>query len=269
MSMPFYVSPEQVMKDKADYARKGIARGRSGVVIQYAGGILFVAPNPSRALHKISEIYDRIAFAAVGRYNEYENLRKAGVTYADVTGYQFDRRDVTARGIANWYAQQLGQIFTESSKPFEVEIIVAEAAESASDDQIYRITFDGSVADEHGFAAIGGQADQVSTVLKEHYSDGMSLTEALSAALAALAAPNNGEQANGPSSQLEVAVLDRSRPHRTFRRLVGSRLEELLQESRPAQSADSAPDTTDDEEPIGPSAPADGNPTPGTSTGPT
>jgi proteasome alpha subunit len=268
VSMPFYVSPEQVMKDKADYARKGIARGRSGVVIQYDGGILFVAPNPSRALHKISEIYDRIAFAAVGRYNEYENLRKAGVTYADVTGYQFDRRDVTARGIANWYAQQLGQIFTESSKPFEVEIIVAEAAESASDDQIYRITFDGSVADEHGFAAIGGQADQVSTVLKERYSDGLSLTEALGAALAALAAPNNGEQADVPSSQLEVAVLDRSRPHRTFRRLVGARLEELLQESRPAESADSAPDTTDDE-PIGPSAPADGNPAPGTSTNPT
>ena len=194
MSMPFYVSPEQVMKDKADYARKGIARGRSGVVIQYAGGILFVAPNPSRALHKISEIYDRIAFAAVGRYNEYENLRKAGVTYADVTGYQFDRRDVTARGIANWYAQQLGTIFTESSKPFEVEIIVAEAGESADADQIYRITFDGSVGDEHGFAAIGGQADQVATVLKERYSDGMTLSEALSAALAALAAPGNGER---------------------------------------------------------------------------
>ena len=138
MSMPFYVSPEQVMKDKADYARKGIARGRSVVVIQYAGGILFVAANPSRALHKISEIYDRIAFAAVGRYNEYENLRKAGVDYADVTGYQYDRRDVTARGMANAYAQQLGTIFTESSKPYEVEIIVAEVGENVDADQIYR-----------------------------------------------------------------------------------------------------------------------------------
>ncbi len=269
MSMPFYVSPEQVMKDKADYARKGIARGRSGVVIQYAGGILFVAPNPSRALHKISEIYDRIAFAAVGRYNEYENLRKAGVTYADVTGYQFDRRDVTARGIANWYAQQLGQIFTESSKPFEVEIIVAEAGESAADDQIYRITFDGSVGDEHGFAAIGGQADQVATVLKERYSEGMSLTEALSAALAALAAPGNGERPDIGTSQLEVAVLDRTRPHRTFRRLQGTRLEQLLAESRAAEPAEAestespeagAPATGPASPPdaIGPSAPADG-----------
>ena len=124
MSMPFYVSPEQSMRDKADYARKGIARGRSCVALQYAGGILLVAPNPSSALHKISEIYDRIGFAAVGRYNEYENLRKAGVTYADITGYQFDRHDVTARGIANWYAQTLGTIFTESPKPFEVEIVV-------------------------------------------------------------------------------------------------------------------------------------------------
>jgi proteasome alpha subunit len=253
VSMPFYVSPEQVMKDKADYARKGIARGRSGVVVQYAGGILFVAPNPSRALHKISEIYDRIAFAAVGRYNEYENLRKLGVTYADITGYQFDRRDVTARGIANWYAQQLGAVFTESTKPFEVEIIVAEAGDSPEDDQIYRITFDGSVTDEHGFAAMGGQADQVAAVLKERYSEGMSLTGALGAALAALAAPGNGEQPDVAASQLEVAVLDRARAHRRFRRLQGARLEELLSESRP---------------PAAPSPPPDSEPGPGTSTGP-
>jgi proteasome alpha subunit len=280
VSMPFYVSPEQVMKDKADYARKGIARGRSGVVIQYAGGILFVAPNPSRALHKISEIYDRIAFAAVGRYNEYENLRKAGVTYADVTGYQFDRNDVTARGIANWYAQQLGTIFTESTKPFEVEIIVAEAGETSDNDQIYRITFDGSVTDEHGFAAMGGQADQVATVLKERYSDGMSLSDALSAALAALAAPGNGERPDMTASQLEVAILDRSRPHRTFRRLQGARLEELLAESRPAVPAGpagpaesggpagDAPATGPSAPPAtGPSAPPS-EPGPGTSGGP-
>ena len=169
--MPFYVSPEQAMKDKADYARKGIARGRSGVVIQYDAGILFVAPNPSRALHKISEIYDRIAFAAVGSYNEYEILRKAGVRYADLTGYQYDRQDVTARGLANWYAQTLGTIFTDSPKPFEVEIVVAEVAEVPAEDQIYRITFDGSVNDEHGFVAMGGQADAIATVLKEHYTD--------------------------------------------------------------------------------------------------
>jgi proteasome alpha subunit len=276
VSMPFYVSPEQVMKDKADYARKGIARGRSGVVIQYAGGILFVAPNPSRALHKISEIYDRIAFAAVGRYNEYENLRKAGVTYADVTGYQFDRRDVTARGIANWYAQQLGTIFTESSKPFEVEIIVAEVGETIDADQIYRITFDGSVADEHGFAAIGGQADQVSTALKDRYSPEMSLSDALSAALAALSVPssNGGEGPDLAVTQLEVAVLDRTRSHRTFRRLAGARLEELLSESRPA-AGDTTPSAgnplasaPDDDTAIGPSAPDDGNPSPGTSTDP-
>src|SRR3979409_381531 len=184
--MPFYVSPEQAMKDKADYARKGIARGRSGVVIQYDGGILFVAPNPPSALHKISEIYDRIAFAAVGRYNEYEALRKAGITYADVTGYQFDRRDVTARALANWYAQTLGTIYTESQKPYEVELVVAEVGDTPADDQIYRITFAGSVSDEPGFVAFGGQADQVAAALKERFSDGMTLEEALEAALEAL-----------------------------------------------------------------------------------
>src|SRR2546430_4964219 len=189
--MPFCVSPEQQMKDKADYARKGIARGRNSVVIQYDDGILFVAPNPSGALHKISEIYDRIAFAAVGRYNEYENLRVAGVRYADTRGYQYDRADVTARGLANWYAQVLGTIFTESNKPYEVEIVVAELRERAAGDQMYRTTFDGSGADEHGYVAMGRQADQVAGVLQERDTEGMSLSAALAAALAPLARPGH------------------------------------------------------------------------------
>ena len=245
--MPFYVSPEQAMKDKADYARKGIARGRNSVVLQYDEGILFVAPNPSGALHKISEIYDRIAFAAVGRYNEYENLRVAGVRYADTRGYQYDRADVTARGLANWYAQILGTIFTESNKPYEVEIVVAELGESAAGDQMYRITFDGSVADEHGFVAMGGQADQVATVLKERYSDGMSLSAALAAALAALAGQGNGDAPEVNASQLEVAALMRGREHRAFRRLTGARLAELLSAGAATQQSSPPPE----EEPAG------------------
>jgi proteasome alpha subunit len=247
VSMPFYVSPEQAMRDKADYARKGVVRSRSAVVLQYAGGILMVTPNASSVLHKISELYDRIAFAAVGRYNEYENLRKAGVTYADVTGYQFDRNDVTARGIANWYAQTLGTIFTESPKPYEVEIVVAEVGDTPDSDQIYRIAWDGSVSDEPGFVAFGGQADQVAAQLKERFSDGMSLTEALGAALDALATPSPGPPGNGDqpalgAAQLEVAILDRARAHRTFRRLYGVRLEELLTESRAATATSPEPE---------------------------
>ncbi len=241
MSMPFYVSPEQAMKDKADYARKNIARGRDGVVIQYADGILFVAPNPSRALHKISEIYDRIAFAAVGRYNEYEILRKAGVRYADMTGYQYDRQDVTARGLANWYAQTLGTIFTDSPKPFEVEIVVAEVGDTPADDQIYRITFDGSVNDEQGYVAVGGRAERIGAVLKEHYSEGLTLAGALTTAIAGLAASANGDRVEIAAGQLEVAVLDRTRTHRTFRRLTGSKLESLLAEGAQAAAEEAAP----------------------------
>jgi proteasome alpha subunit len=244
VSMPFYVSPEQAMKDKADYARKNIARGRNTIVIQYTDGILFVAPNPSRALHKISEIYDRIAFAAVGMYNEFENLRKAGVRYADFNGYLYDRNDVTALGLANAYAQTLGTIFTESNKPYEVEIVVAEVGSTPEQDQIYRITFDGSVADEHGYVAMGGQADQVATALKERYTDGMPLAQALGVALAAL----SGEQNSGQditAAQLEVAVLNRSGEHRRFRRLTGARLEALVAEARPADAGDAGPDAGD------------------------
>ena len=283
MSMPFYVSPDQQMRDKSDYARKGVGRSRSSVVLQYSGGILMVTPNVSSVLHKISEIYDRIGFAAVGRYNEYEQLRKAGVTYADVTGYQFDRTDVTARGLANWYAQALGANFSEpSGKPYEVEIVVAEVGERPDSDQIYRISWDGSVSDEPGFVAFGGQADQVAATLKERFADGLSLTEALGAALAALAAPavavsgaaqpaaNGNSQPELTAANLEVAILDRARAHRTFRRLHGPRLEELIAESRPAAAAgDSAGDpagsepasTSPDEPPTGPSAVSgDGSP---------
>jgi proteasome alpha subunit len=247
--MPFYVSPEQQMRDKANYAQQGVSRGRSCVALQYADGILMVAPNPSSALHKISELYDRIAFAAVGRYNEYENLRKAGVTYADIMGYQFDRNDVTARGIANFYAQQLGQIFVELTKPFEVELVVAEVGDQPDTDQIYRITFDGSVTDEHGYVAFGGDAAKVSAVLKDRYSEGMSLAQAFGAALAALSALNtpatpssstsgaatgqsNGDRSELAASQLEVAILDRAREHRKFRRIRAARLDELLAEAR-------------------------------------
>jgi proteasome alpha subunit len=273
VSMPFYMSPEQTMRDKADYARKGVARSRSSVALQYAGGILMVTPNVSSVLHKISEIYDRIAFAAVGRYNEYEVLRKAGVTYADVTGYQFDRSDVTARGLANWYAQALGTNFSEpTGKPYEVEIVVAEVGTKPDGDQIYRISWDGSVSDEPGFVAFGGQADQVASALKERFADGMSLPEALGAALAALAAPAtasgassaaNGAQPELTAANLEVAILDRARAHRTFRRLHGPRLEELITESRtvPAETAAEPEEVSgSDEPPTGPSTAGDGIP---------
>ncbi|HLZ37227.1 MAG TPA: proteasome subunit alpha, partial [Mycobacteriales bacterium] len=229
MSMPFYVSPEQIMKDKADYARKGIARGRSVVVVTYADGILFVGENPSRALHKISEIYDDIAFAAVGKYNEFENLRVAGVRLADLRGYSYDRRDVTGRGLANAYAQTLGTIFTETTKPYEVEIVVAEVGETPADDQLYRLTYDGSVADEHGFVAMGGQAEQVATVLRERYHDGMSLHDALALAIDALSRSTDGGEPRTPApAQLEVAVLERTRPRRKFRRLLGAQLERVV-----------------------------------------
>jgi len=233
--MPFYVSPEQQMKDKADYARKGIARGRSVVVLQYDDGILFVADNPSRALHKISEIYDRIAFAAVGKYNEFENLRLGGVRYADVNGYQYDRKDVTARGLANVYAQSLGTIFTETNKPYEVELVVAEAGTEAASDQIYRLTFDGSVADEHGYVAMGGQADAVAQALKDSFQEDMSLAAALKAAVQSLEAQDTDRHLEAKS--LEVAVLDRNREHRLFKRLPAARIEELLGEA--GDSADS------------------------------
>jgi len=273
VSMPFgYVSPAQAMRDKAEYARQGIARGRSCVTLQYDGGILMMAPNPSSALHKISEIYDRIAFAAVGRYNEYENLRRAGITYADITGYQFDRHDVTARAIANYYAQNLGTIFTENLKPFEVEIVVAEVGTRPEADQIYRITFDGSVNDEPGFVAFGGQADQVSAVLKERYSTGMSLAQAFAAALAALSASGNGERTEIAATQLEVAILDRTREHRTFRRIRAARLEELIAESRSAgvQSAPAADAPSGESPASGGGSPSPGGPSAGSEppTGP-
>jgi len=227
MSMPFYVSPEQIMKDRADYARKGIARGRSVVTLQYIDGIVFVAENPSRTLHKISEIYDRIGFAAVGKYNEFESLRVAGVRHADLRGYSYHRGDVTGRALANLYAQTLGTIFTTMDKPYEVEMVVAEVGETSSDDQIYRLTFDGSVADEYGYVAMGGSAETVGHALGQSWHADLGLAEALKVAVAALSA-DNGQSGTYSSDMLEVGILDRNRQVRKFRRLQASEVAELL-----------------------------------------
>jgi proteasome alpha subunit len=246
MSMPFYVAPEQVMKDRADYARKGIARGRAVLVTTYADGILFVAENPSSTLHTVGEMYDRIAFAGVGKYNEFEILRQAGVRLMDVRGYTYDRRDVTGRALANFYAQTLGAFFTESPKPYEVEIVVAEIGTNGEDDQIYRLTYDGSITDERGFVAIGGQSEQVATYLREHHAQGQQLKEALHVAVGALRSStpagtaNNGDRTL-TAANLEVAMLERTRPRRQFRRIVGAQLDALLAEPEPEPEPESAP----------------------------
>lgn len=220
MTIPFYVSPEQLMKDRADFARKGIARGRSVVVLTYDGGIAFVADNPSR-MRKISEIYDRIGFAAVGKYNEFENLRVAGVRYADLRGYSYHRADVTARALANAYAQTLGTVFTQESKPYEVELVVAEVGTVAAEDQIYRLLFDGSVADQQGFVAIGGESSRIMADLGKRWRPGMPLADAVGLAVDLLARDPNGDrlEARPGPDHLEVAVLERARPRRAFRRL--------------------------------------------------
>ncbi|EMD29337.1 proteasome subunit alpha [Amycolatopsis azurea] len=229
MTMPLYASPEQLMRERSEIARKGIARGRSVVVLKYRGGVLFVAENPSATLHKVSEIYDRIGFAAVGRYSEFENLRVAGIRHADLKGYQYDRRDVSARALANAYAATLGSIFTEQLKPFEVEVCVAEVGATAAEDQLYRLTYDGSIFDEPKFVVMGGQADTLTTKLKESFEPDMELEVALGVAVKALR-DNTPAPANGDSDpvKLEVAVLERERRGRKFRRVAGAALDALL-----------------------------------------
>lgn len=223
--MPYYVSPEQFIKDKADFARKGISRGRSVVVLSFDAGILLVAENPSSALHKISEIYDRIAFAAVGKYNEFESLRVGGIRFADQRGFVYDRTDVTARSLANVYAQTLGTVFTESPKPFEVEIAVAEVGRDQAGDELFRISFDGSVSDENGYIAMGGHADTIRKRLRDTWTDGLSLGAATRLAREVLTVDR--EEPAKPASW-EAAALLRDQPRRCFRRLSQTRVDELL-----------------------------------------
>ncbi|HZP27944.1 MAG TPA: proteasome subunit alpha [Acidimicrobiia bacterium] len=223
--MPFYVSPEQVMKDRADYARKGIARGRSLVAFSTADGIVIVAENPSRTLYKISEIYDRIAFAGVGKYNEFEMLRIAGVRQADVKGYSFAREDVNARSLANAYAQTLGQVFTHEMKPYEVEILVAQVGADREHDEMFHILYDGTVMDEEGFTVLGGQADSIAEVLKQRYESDMSRDAAIRFGAEVLAGAENETLG---ANQLEVAFLDRSRARRSFHRVKHAELESAL-----------------------------------------
>jgi proteasome alpha subunit len=220
-----YASPEQVMKDRADYARRNIARGKPIVAIEYVDGILLLAENPSATLHKVSEIYDQIAFAGVGKYNEYENLRIMGIRQADLKGYAYSRDDVTARALANLYSQVLGQIFTDSLKPYEAEILVAGVGGDASETEMYHVTFDGVMTDEQRYAAVGGQADALKQFLAERYAEVPDLLAAIKMGTEALASVGNAELA---AQQLEAAVLDRALPRRKFRRLDVAELEQAL-----------------------------------------
>ncbi|MFN8038095.1 MAG: proteasome subunit alpha [Acidimicrobiales bacterium] len=224
MSMPFYVAPEQVMKDRADYARKGIARGRSLAAVVYDDGILICAENPSSTLRKVSEIYDRIAFAGVGKYNEFDQLRIAGVRHADLKGFSYSREDVDARSLANQYAQILGQIFTNEMKPMEVEILVAEVGDEPAGSQLFHILYDGTVMDEKDFTVLGGEADAIADRLQEGFADGLDLGGALRIAVAALAGP---ERTLG-ADDLEAAVLSRTNGRRAFRRLDDDEVAGLL-----------------------------------------
>jgi proteasome alpha subunit len=220
MTIPFYVAPEQLVRDKAEFAKKGIARGRSIVAIDYDQGLLLLAENPSTALHKISEVYDRIAFAGVGKYNEFETLRKAGIRQADLMGYLYSREDVTAMGLATAFAQTLGSIFTREPKPYEVEVLIAEISEDGSEHRLFRVTYDGTLYDERRFAAIGGKFEQLSEALEELWSEGLTLEQAIEMGKEAF------QRAEGRESEgWEAGVLDYSNGRRAFRRLDASELE--------------------------------------------
>jgi proteasome alpha subunit len=220
-----YVPPEQLMKDRSEYARKGIARGKSAVALEYADGLLFLAENPSATLHKVSEIYDRIAFAGAGKYSEFEDLRIAGIRLADLRGYSYGREDVNAKTLANAYSQGLSAIFTQQMKPYEVEILVGQVGDTPSDNELYHVLFDGSVTDEHGFVGIGGNFEDLNQRLESGYQEGWDLPTAVRSAVQALAGVQDREL---PAADIEAAVLDRSRPRRKFRRLDDGEIAQIL-----------------------------------------
>lgn len=224
MTMPYYVAPEQVMKDRAEYAQKGIARGRSLVATVYDQGILIVADNPSRSLHKISEIYDRIAFAGVGKYNEFDQLRVSGIRHADTKGYAYSREDVDARSLANLYAQYLGQVFTHEMKPLEVEILVAELGTGVRSNQLYHVAYEGTITDEDRYAVLGGETEVIAQRFEEAWEQGWGLSAALQAATRALAGPDRTLE----STDIEVAVLSDGNGRRAFRRPAADELDALL-----------------------------------------
>ncbi len=217
MSFMPYVPPEQMMKDRSEFAHKGIARGKSVIGLEYADGVLFLAENPSATLHKISEIYDRMAFAGVGKFSEFEDLRISGVRHADLRGYSYGREDVRARDLANAYSQALSNIFTTQIKPYEVEVLVGEVAEDGEDHELYHVLFDGTVTDEHGFVAIGGHADELTTALKAAYQEAWDLPTAVRESVKALSTAEGREVDAG---SIEAGVLDRTvSSRRKFRRL--------------------------------------------------
>ncbi|MHB8264080.1 MAG: proteasome subunit alpha [Acidimicrobiales bacterium] len=241
MTMPYYVSPEQVMKDRAEYAQKGIARGRALIGTTYDDGIVIVAENPSRSLRKIAEIYDRIAFAGVGRYNEFDQLRVAGIRHADTKGFSFSRRDVEARSLANLYAQYLGQVFTHEMKPLEVEILVAELGLTAQGDQMFHVAYEGTITDDNEYAVLGGDTESIRNRMGAAYRRGWDVKEALRACVSALSGPNR----TLASHELEIAMLARSNGQRTFRRMDRSDVDSAMKSRKATRPRSGTTKTSD------------------------
>jgi proteasome alpha subunit len=256
MSFQPYVPPEQRMKDLSEYARKGIAKGRSVVALEYTDGILFVGENPSATLHKISEIYDRIGFAGVGKYSEFEDLRIAGIRLADIRGYSYDREDVSAKALANAYSQSLSAIFTQAMKPYEVEILVAQVGDTPAENEIFHVLYDGSVTDEHGFVGIGGSADELTEHLRESYQTDWDLATGVRAAVRALADEGSRQI---PPEDIEAAILNRTLPRRRkFRRLDDAEVAEILASGEPTTGPVAADEAASDDSSPNGSDPASG-----------
>ena len=258
MSFQPYVPPEQLMKDRSEYARKGIARGRSVVAMEFAEGVLFVAENPSATLHKISEIYDRIAFAGVGKYSEFEDLRISGIRLADIRGYSYGREDVSAKALANAYSQALSAIFTQQMKPYEVEILVAQVGDRPEEDEIFHVLFDGSVTDEQGYVGIGGSSEELTQHLRDDYREDWDLGSGVRAAVRAL---GNGGERTVPTEDLEVAVLDRTRGRRKFRRLSDDEVIGILAQADASEAGEDSATGAGTDEPASGGIESPGGPT--------
>jgi proteasome alpha subunit len=234
MPTPYYVSPEQIMQEKEDFARKGIEKAKEVIALEYQDGIVMVAENPLATVFKISEIYDRITLAATGLYPDYEALRVAGIQAAEVKGFTYNREDVTAKWLTNVYSQHIGAIHRQAdAKPLEIELLLCEIREDASSsNRIYHLSFDGTFWEDNRYAVIGGRAEKITANLEDKYTEGLDLNGAVKLAVKVFetleAEVGNEHPYEITADTIEAAVLDETRNRRKFRRLLPDELNEIL-----------------------------------------
>ena len=239
----------EAIRNRREYLEDQL-RGASPVVgLAYADGVLMLTTTPGP--RKLFEVYNDIAFAAIGHPADLEKLRKAVIDIAHLEAFNLSASDVSLQRLVHLgLGPLMKNAFDEILRsPYIARAMVAELDPANPAERFYTIEADGSFASAGDAAAVAGTRQGEEAIvarLADLVPAALSLPAALRRAveawgLGALLADREEEGEPGEAEgraflakaarerRFQAAVLDRTLPTRTkFRLLPDASLAEAL-----------------------------------------